>query len=433
MTAPDTSRSRALFSKAEKLMPGGVNSPVRACLSVGGSPRFIESGKGCRLTDADGNELVDFVCSWGPLIFGHAPEGLTEALATVSLKGASFGAPTEREVELSELLISCVPSMEMVRLVNSGTEACMSAIRLARGFTGRDLIVKFSGCYHGHADSLLVAAGSGLATFGVPSSKGVPEALAALTLTCPYNDPGSLAKIFELKGKEIAAVIVEPVAGNMGVVAPEPGFLAAISDLCTENGALFICDEVITGFRLGLGGAQELYGLKPDLTVLGKIAGGGLPLAAFGGRREVMERLSPLGGVYQAGTLSGNPLAVAAGLHAVRRLAEEAPKGLYGKLASKGARWASGLAELASEKGVKACVNAVGSMGTLFFAEGPVKDFESASKSDTKLYARFWGLMLERGVYLAPSQFECSFVSAAHGDTDIDFALKMAGESLAAL
>jgi glutamate-1-semialdehyde 2,1-aminomutase len=400
---------------------------------VGGHPRFIESGKGCRITDADGNELVDFVCSWGPLVFGHAPEGLTEALASVCSRGASFGAPTEREVELAELLTRCVPSMETVRLVNSGTEACMSAIRLARGFTGRDVIVKFEGCYHGHADSLLVAAGSGLATFGVPSSAGVPEALARLTLTCPYNDVESLSRIFELRGPEIAAVIVEPVAGNMGVVLPSPGFLKTIAEKCAASGALFICDEVITGFRIGLGGAQGVFGLSPDLTVLGKIAGGGLPLAAFGGRRDVMARLSPLGGVYQAGTLSGNPIAVAAGLHAVRRLTEEAPKGLYESLAAKGASWAAGLAALTEKHNLLATVNAVGSMGTLFFASGPVRNYEAASKSDTALYGRFWNLMLERGVYLAPSQFEASFVSTAHTDADIDFALRMAGEAMAAL
>jgi glutamate-1-semialdehyde 2,1-aminomutase len=433
MTSPDTSRSQALFEAASKLIPGGVNSPVRACRAVGATPRFIASGKGPRLTDADGNVLLDFVCSWGPLIFGHAPEGLADVIAEVASKGASFGAPTERETELARLLIDCFPSMDAVRLVNSGTEACMTAIRLARGYTSRDVIVKFEGCYHGHADSLLVAAGSGLATFGVPSSQGVPEALARLTLTCPYNDLESLARIFEMRGREIAAVIVEPVAGNMGVVPPAEGFLEAIAKLCSDNGALFICDEVITGFRLGLSGAQGLYGVKPDLTVLGKIAGGGLPLAAFGGRGDVMERLSPLGGVYQAGTLSGNPLAVAAGIHAVKRLIAEAPGGLYTKLADKGSRWKSGLADQAARHGVKATVNGVGSMGTLFFNEGPVKDWGTASKSDTALYARFWNLMLERGVYLAPSQYEASFVSTAHTEADIDQALEKAGEAFAAL
>ncbi|MDR2612141.1 MAG: glutamate-1-semialdehyde 2,1-aminomutase [Deltaproteobacteria bacterium] len=433
MTAPVTSRSQALFRKAESLIPGGVNSPVRACRAVGGLPRFIAGGKGAQITDADGNELLDFVCSWGPLVFGHAPEGMAEAVAGAAARGTSFGAPTEAEVELAELLTSCFPSLEMVRLVNSGTEAGMSAVRLARGFTGRDVIVKFAGCYHGHADSLLVAAGSGLATFGVPSSQGVPEALARLTLVAPYNDAESLGKIFSARGAEIAAVIAEPVAGNMGVVPPDPGFLQAIASLCDRHGALFICDEVITGFRLGLSGAQGLYGLKPDLTVLGKIAGGGLPLAAFGGRKDVMERLSPLGGVYQAGTLSGNPLAVAAGLHAISRLKAEAPRGLYEGLAARGERWAFGLAGLAARKGVQASVNSVGSMGTLFFTRGPVRDWETASLSDVKLYARFWNLMLERGIYLAPSQFEASFVSTAHTDEDIDFALAMAAESLDAL
>jgi glutamate-1-semialdehyde 2,1-aminomutase len=396
-------------------------------------PRFLASGKGAYVTDADGNSLLDFVCSWGPLVFGHAPEGLADLIRDTALRGVSFGAPTEAETELADLITRNFPSVDMVRLVNSGTEAAMSAIRLARGFTGRDVIVKFQGCYHGHADSLLVAAGSGLATFGVPSSEGVPEALARLTLTCPYNDTDSLTKIFELKGPEIAAVIVEPVAGNMGVVTPEPGFLEAISKLTKAAKALFICDEVITGFRLGLSGAQGLFRINPDLTVLGKIAGGGLPLAAFGGRRDVMEKLSPLGGVYQAGTLSGNPLAVAAGIFTIKRLMSEAPGGFYSALAAKGSRWADGLRKLASEKGVPATVNSIGSMGTLFFTGKPVKDFASASESDTKLYARFWNLMLERGVWLAPSQFEASFVSSAHTDRDIDSALEKARDTFSKL
>ena len=410
MSPKSTKRSEELFIEAQKYIPGGVNSPVRACKAVGTVPRFISKGRGNRVTDADGNEYVDFVSSWGPLIFGHASPNIVADVEAALKLGTSFGAPTENETILARMITECVPSIEMVRLVNSGTEAAMTAIRLARGFTGRDKILKFIGCYHGHADSLLVAAGSGLATFSVPGSKGVPAALANLTITAPYNDRNYLEEIFKLAGEEIACVIVEPVAGNIGVVPPEPGFLEKIRDLTTRYGALFVCDEVITGFRLGLSGAQGLYNIAPDLTVLGKIIGGGLPLAAFGGRRDVMEHLSPLGDVYQAGTLSGNPLAVAAGISAIDRLRKE--KGLYGRINHVSKNWADGLRRLSSEKGLKTTVNQVGSMSTLFFTEGPVKDFETASKSDAQKYARYYGLMSEKGYYLPPSQFEASFTSA---------------------
>jgi glutamate-1-semialdehyde 2,1-aminomutase len=418
MSPKVTKRSEELFQEALKYIPGGVNSPVRAAKAVGGVPRFIIKGRGNRITDADGNEYVDFVSSWGPLIFGHASPNIVNDVTEALKLGTSFGAPTENETILARMICECVPSIEMVRLVNSGTEAAMTAIRLARGFTGRDKILKFIGCYHGHADSLLVAAGSGLATFGVPSSKGVPASLASLTITAPYNDLDYLTQIFKLAGEEIACVIVEPVAGNMGVVPPEPGFLETIRELTHKYGALFICDEVITGFRLGLSGAQGLYSISPDLTVLGKIIGGGLPLAAFGGRREVMEHLSPLGDVYQAGTLSGNPLAVVAGISAIDRLQKE--KGLYGRINYVSKAWAEGLSRLTASKGIKAVVNQAGSMSTLFFTEGPVKDWASASKSDVQLYAKYYNLMLEKGYYLPPSQFEASFISAGFMLLDAD-------------
>ncbi|MDR2459472.1 MAG: glutamate-1-semialdehyde 2,1-aminomutase [Deltaproteobacteria bacterium] len=432
MSQQITKRSSELFTQAQKYIPGGVNSPVRAFRSVGATPRFIVKGRGNRIYDADGNEYIDFVSSWGPLIFGHASPNIINDVGAALKLGTSFGAPTEAETTLAKMIIDCVPSIEMLRLVNSGTEACMTAIRLARGFTGRDKILKFIGCYHGHADSLLVEAGSGLATFSTPSSKGVPQALANLTITAPYNDISYLEEIFRLAGPEIACVIVEPVAGNMGVVPPAPGFLEAIRTLTSQYGALFICDEVITGFRLGLTGAQGMYGISPDLTVLGKIIGGGLPLAAFGGRRDIMEHLSPLGDVYQAGTLSGNPLAVAAGISAIERLQKE--KGLYGRINYVGSRWVEGLSKLAKEKGIPVTINSVGSMSTLFFTEGPVTDFASASKSDTQKYALYFRAMLEAGVYLAPSQFEAAFISAGFMLLDeIDDVLEIASKALDAV
>ena len=424
-------KSKKMFEEARKFIPGGVNSPVRACRSVGGDPVFVERGRGARIYDVDGNSYLDFVNSWGPLICGHATAWVVHAVEEAAAKGTSFGAPTEAETGLAELINRHYPSMDMIRLVNSGTEAAMSAIRLARGFTGRAKIVKFQGCYHGHADSLLVSAGSGMATLGIPGCPGIPVALAELTLAVPYNDAEALSATFKQHGPDIAAVIVEPVAGNMGVVPPEEGFLPAIEKLCREHGALFICDEVITGFRLGLGGAQALFGLKPDLTILGKIIGGGLPLAAFGGRREVMEKLAPVGDVYQAGTLSGNPLAVAAGRAAVEYLA--AQPSLYSRLEQSSRRLAEGLLNLALENGLAAWGNRVGSMSTLFFTAGPVRDYDSALQSDTALYGAFWREMLQRGVWLAPSQFEASFTSAAMIPDDIEETLDAAAEAFRAL
>jgi glutamate-1-semialdehyde 2,1-aminomutase len=398
---------------------------------VGHDPVFAERGRGARIFDADGQGYLDFVNSWGPLICGHAAPWVVKAAAEALGKGSSFGAPTEAEVRLAQRLITHYPATDMVRLVNSGTEAAMSAIRLARGFTGRDRLVKFQGCYHGHADSLLAAAGSGLATLGLPGCPGVPAALAELTLTAPYNDVPALTEIMAKFGDSVAAVIVEPVAGNMGVVAPEPDFLPAVAHLARRHGALFICDEVITGFRLGLGGAQELYGLTPDLTIWGKIIGGGLPLAAFGGRREIMARLAPSGDVYQAGTLSGNPLAVAAGLATLDYLA--ANPSTYARLAQAGKIWANGLVELARGRGLSVCANRVGSMSTLFFTPGPVRDYASALKSDTALYGAFWRGMLKRGVWLPPSQFEATFTSAGMIPDDLDTALEAAAETFGEL
>ncbi|MDR2442348.1 MAG: glutamate-1-semialdehyde 2,1-aminomutase [Deltaproteobacteria bacterium] len=420
-----------LYQEACQVIPGGVNSPVRACQAVGAVPRFVKRGLGSRIYDENGVEYIDLVCSWGPLIFGHRPPSVAKAVSAALDFGSTFGAPTIAETTLAKLICRHMPSVEMVRLVSSGTEAAMSAIRLARGATNRDRIIKFNGCYHGHADSLLVAAGSGLATFSLPGSLGVPKALANLTITCPYNDPESLTEIFRQIGHEVAAVIVEPIAGNMGVVPPKPGFLETAQNLCREYGALLIFDEVITGFRVGLGGAQGFYGLKPDLTVLGKVIGGGLPLAAFGGRRDLMELLAPLGGVYQAGTLSGNPLAVAAGIATIERLEEE--KGLYGRLDFMSSRLAEGLTELAKTKGLPSCVNRVGSMSTLFFTEGPVYDFDSASRSDTWLYGAWYRAMLKEGVWLPPSQFETMFVSAGFLFDEIDIILDRAENALATL
>ncbi len=417
-------QSQKMFAAATAVIPGGVNSPVRACKSVGAAPVFVDRGQGARIYDVDGNSYLDFISSWGPLIGGHTPSWLVEALEGVLQKGTSFGAPTENETKLAEKLGSIFPSLAMVRLVNSGTEAAMSAIRLARGFTGRDKIIKFQGCYHGHADSLLVAAGSGVATLGIPGCPGIPAGLAELTITLPYNNLAALTEALAIHGESVAAVIVEPVAGNMGVIVPEKEFLLGIQDLCRQSGALFICDEVITGCRLALGGAQEYFSLKPDLTVLGKIIGGGLPLAAFGGRRDVMETLAPVGGVYQAGTLSGNPLAVAAGLAMVDYL--ESNPGLYAQLQSLSQKWADGLLNLAEKHGIAACGNQIGSMSTFFFTEGPVYDYDSALKSDTALYGSFWRGMLQGGVWLAPSQFEASFTSAAMTSADIDEALGVA-------
>ena len=411
------SKSEQLFNRAQKVIPGGVNSPVRAFLAVGGKPLFIQRGDGSRIWDVDGNEYIDYVGSWGPLIFGHRPPEIVQALREVLEIGTSFGAPTEREVEIAELITKLVPSVEIVRLVNSGTEATLSAIRLARGFTGRDRIVKFDGCYHGHGDSLLVKAGSGVATLGLPDSPGVPASLATLTTVLPFNDPDALKKEFSARGNEIACVIVEPVVGNMGCVPPSGNFLGLLRDVTKSSGAVLIFDEVMTGFRIALGGAQKKYGIQPDLTTLGKVIGGGLPVGAYGGRAEIMQRIAPAGPIYQAGTLSGNPLAVAAGLAMLRQLEKENP---YDKLESMGSRLEGGLRVAAMKASIPVQVNRVGSMFTLFFTNRPVTNFDSAKASDTQRFNRFFHAMLEQGIYMPPSQFEAAFISAAHTEGDIE-------------
>jgi glutamate-1-semialdehyde 2,1-aminomutase len=403
-------RSRALLERAQLLTPGGVNSPVRAFRGVGGTPVFMARGQGSRIFDVDGNEYIDYVCSWGPLILGHRFPGVLKAIEEVLETGTSFGAPTEREVELAEEIRAAVPSMEMMRLVNSGTEATMSALRVARGFTGRALTIKFEGCYHGHVDSLLVKAGSGMATLGIADSAGVPDGFAATTLALPYNSIAAVEQAFKEHPDEIAAVIVEPVVGNMGCVPPAPGFLEALRTLTQKHGALLIFDEVMTGFRLAFGGAQALYGIRPDLTTLGKVIGGGLPIGAYGGRADVMKQIAPLGSVYQAGTLSGNPLAVSAGLAMLRHLS--AHPEIYTQLASF-------TAELRQAAPHGVTVNSVGSMFTFFFTPDPVTDWETAKKADKDRFARFFHFLLERGVYLPPSQFEAGFVSAAHTHEDL--------------
>ena len=400
-------RSAALLKRAEKVIPGGVNSPVRAFRGVGGTPPFIQRGHGCRLYDVDGNEYIDYVCSWGPLILGHCFPPVIEAIRGVLETGLSFGAPTEGEVELAEEIRAVVPSMELLRLVNSGTEATMSALRVARGFTGRELAIKFEGCYHGHVDSLLVKAGSGMATLGIADSAGVPESFARTTIALPYNSVEALEAAFRAQGERIAAVIVEPVAGNMGCVAPQPGFLEAIGRLCERHGALFICDEVMTGFRLALGGAQSLYGIRPDLSTFGKVIGGGLPLAAYGGRADVMRRVAPEGNIYQAGTLSGNPVAVSAGRAMLRHLT--AHPEVYAQIERAAAAICA-----AAPAGVTA--NRVGSMFTFFFTGEAVTDWESAKRADRARFGEFFHFLLERGIYLPPSQFEACFVSAAHDE-----------------
>jgi glutamate-1-semialdehyde 2,1-aminomutase len=402
-----------LFRRAESLIPGGVNSPVRAMRAVGlDEPLFVRRGQGATIETVTGERYLDWVMSWGPLIFGHADPETVEAVREAALDGTSFGAATEREVELAAEIVDAVPSVEMVRLVSSGTEAAMSALRLARGFTRRDRVLKFAGCYHGHVDSLLASAGSGLATLGIPSSPGVPTPVAADTVVAPYNDLVSAASAFERFGEGLACCIVEPIAGNMGVVPPEPGFLEALRALCDACGALLVFDEVITGFRVARGGAQERLGVLPDLTILGKIVGGGLPLAAFGGRAEIMRELAPVGSVYQAGTLSGNPLATAAGLSVLRRLRDPH---VYAELERRGARLEAGLRDLPDFE-----LQRVGAMATLFAGIDPVPDFEQAQRSDIERYARLFRGLLERGIYIAPSQFECMFVSLAHGDEEID-------------
>jgi glutamate-1-semialdehyde 2,1-aminomutase len=424
-------RSRSLFAKAQMSIPGGVNSPARAFKAVGGDPVFIARGDGARMTDADGNEYLDYVGSWGPLILGHRHPAVIEALEEALRIGTSFGAPTEGEVRIAELITRTVPSVEMVRLVNSGTEATMSAIRVARGFTGRDLVVKFIGCYHGHVDSLLVKAGSGLATLGISDSGGVPASFSQTTIPLPYNSVEAAEECFRTHGGRIAAVILEPVVGNMGCVPPQPGFLEALRRITADHGTVLIFDEVMTGFRVAIGGAQQLYGVTPDLTTMGKIIGGGLPVGAYGGRRDIMEKVSPLGPVYQAGTLSGNPLAVAGGL-ATLKILDNHPQ-IYDDLDKRAGRLAEGVLQAAEKTGEPLCVNRVGSMLTFFFQGGPVVDWDSASKSDTSRFARFFRGMLERGVYLPCSQYEAAFLSGALTDEDIERTIRIAAAALADL
>ena len=417
------SESEQLFRRAQALIPGGVNSPVRAYRSVGGNPPFIARGEGSHIFDVDGNEYIDYVGSWGPLLLGHRHPEILAALERALAIGTSFGAPTAPEVELAEAICRAVPSIEMVRLVNSGTEAAMSAIRVARGFTGRDLIVKFEGCYHGHVDSLLVKAGSGLATLGIPDTQGVPKAFCDTTLALPFNSVDAVEHAFRAHGGQIAAVIVEPVVGNMGCVPPLPGYLEALREITTRSGALLILDEVMTGFRVAFGGAQQIYGIRPDLTTLGKVIGGGLPVGAYGGRRDIMSKIAPVGPVYQAGTLSGNPLAVAAGLAMLRHL--ERHPDVYARLEAHAA-------ELCSHVPAGVTVNRVGSMFTFFFTDQPVTDFESAKRSDTARFGRFFRAMLERGIYLAPSQFEAAFISAVHSEEDVRRTVAAAREAFQA-
>ena len=413
-------KSQALFERAQLSIPGGVNSPVRAFRGVGGTPPFIVKGQGSRIYDADGNEYIDYVGSWGPLLLGHRFQPVLDALNEALERGTSFGAPTEQEIDLAELIRELVPSIEMVRLVNSGTEATMSALRVARGFTGRDITVKFEGCYHGHVVSLLVKAGSGVMTLGLPDSPGVPRGFSATTIALPFNDAARVDSLFLEKGGTIAAVIVEPVCGNMGCVLPKPGFLEALREITARHGALLIFDEVMTGFRLSLGGAQQIFGIKPDLTTLGKVIGGGLPIAAYGGRRDIMTHVAPSGPIYQAGTLSGNPLAVAGGLAMLRYLKDH-PE-VFDNLDSFTAR----LAELTP---ATATCNRIGSMLTWFFTSGPVYDFTSAETSSREKFGRFFHFMLDHGIYLPPSQFESLFVSAAHTVDDLNRTVKVAIEA----
>jgi glutamate-1-semialdehyde 2,1-aminomutase len=425
--SPKTTRSNGLFEAARKHIPGGVNSPVRACGSVGANPLFVSQGDGCTITDADGNSYIDFVCSWGPLILGHTHSEVLDTITETMGSGTTFGAPTELEVNFAAAVCDAVPSIDKVRAVSSGTEATMSALRLARGFTGRDKIVKVDGGYHGHADFLLVAAGSGAATLGIPGSSGVPEGSARDTLLVPFNDIDAMRALFAAHEDTIAAVILEPIPGNMGVVPPAEGYLAAVRELTEQNGAVFIFDEVISGFRASYGGAQQLYGITPDLTCLGKIIGGGMPAACFGGRADIMGHLAPDGAVYQAGTLSGNPLAMAAGIKTMEILRRP---GSYDRLEVLGARLEAGVQAAIDESGIDACINRVGSVMTLFFCKGPVTDYDSAKTADTERFGAFYRAMRDRGIFLPPSQFEAWFVSLAHGEDEIDRAIEKVEESL---
>lgn len=420
--------SEELFARAKKIIPGGVNSPVRAFTAVGSTPLFVSRAKGSKIYDAEGREYIDYVASWGPMILGHSYPEVVAAIQKAAEKGTSYGAPTEREIEMAQCIIDAFPSMDMVRMVSSGTEAVMSAIRLARGYTGKDRIIKFEGCYHGHGDSLLAKAGSGIATFGIPGSPGVPSALAELTMTLPYNDTDALKFCADKYGDKIACVIVEPVAGNMGVVLPKAGFLETMRDVTRTQGILLIFDEVITGFRLTYGGFQNLTGIDPDMTCLGKIIGGGLPVGAFGGKKDIMEHLAPSGPVYQAGTLSGNPVALSAGWATLTALNQQ--RDGYEKIGQKTATLCKGMEQLFAGKGISAQINRIGSMFTVFFAGDEVFDFTSAAKSDTKLFARYFKGMLSRGINLAPSQFEAAFLSFAHTDEDMEKTLAACADTL---
>jgi glutamate-1-semialdehyde 2,1-aminomutase len=423
-------RSRQLQHRAERFLPGGVDSPVRAFRAVGGDPPFVTHAEGAYLFDADGNRYLDFFGSWGPMILGHAFPPVVEAIQQAAAKGASFGASTAAEADLAELVTRCFPSVERLRFVSSGTEACMSAIRLARGFTGRDFVIKFEGCYHGHSDAMLVKAGSGVATLGIPGSAGVPAETAMHTLALPYNDLDAVRAVFAARPDEIACVIVEPVVGNAGTIPPAPGYLQGLREITAHHGALLILDEVMTGFRLALGGAQQVYGIRPDLTTLGKILGGGLPCGAFGGRADIMEFLAPLGPVYQAGTLSGNPLAMAAGITTLRHLITH-EEDVYNGLEQTTSIISEGVGRIAHDAGVPMTVNRVGSMFTWFFTDRPVTDFASAASSDTVSFGRFHRAMLEAGVWLPPSQYEAAFVSTAHGQAEVGYVLEAARHALA--
>ncbi len=422
--------SQRLFDRAVNLIPGGVNSPVRACKSVGAKPLFIDRADGCLIYDADSNRYIDYIGSWGPLILGHRHPAVIEAIKSVLERGASFGAPIDLEVQLAELVIAAVPSVEMVRMVNSGTEATMSAVRLARGVTQRDVLIKFDGCYHGHSDTLLVAAGSGVATLGIPGSPGVPESIARHTLSLPYNDVDSVNKVMAEKGDSVAGVIVEPVAGNMGLVAPEPGFLKTLREVCDRCGSILIFDEVMTGFRVAYGGAQALYGIHPDLTCFGKIIGGGLPVGAYGGKRELMSEVAPQGSVYQAGTLSGNPVAMAAGIATLHQLQTE---GFYEALDDKAERLLSGLKQAARKAGIPAQANRVGSMLGFFFNDRTVRNFDDAKTCDLNTFAAFYNGLRQKGIYIAPSQFEALFISSAHESEHIETTLQAAEHVLTQL
>ncbi|MBR0382760.1 MAG: glutamate-1-semialdehyde 2,1-aminomutase [Eubacterium sp.] len=417
------SRSEELYKEALTLMPGGVNSPVRAFGSVGRNPLFIDHASGSKVYDVDGNELIDYVCSWGPGILGHAHPQVVEAVQKACCDGLTFGAPTKKESQLASMIRTCIPSMQRMRLVNSGTEATMSAIRAARGYTGRDKVIKFKGCYHGHSDGLLVQAGSAALTQSVPDSSGVPASYAAQTLVALFNDRDSVRELFENNKDQIAAVIVEPVAANMGVVLPEEGFLQFLRDITSDNGTVLIFDEVITGFRLGLGGAQAYYGIDPDMTALGKIVGGGMPMAVYGGKDEIMRNVAPEGKVYQAGTLSGNPIATTAGIATLKLLMDDPD--IYKRIGEKGQRLAEAFRANAAEKGRKICVNQIGSLLSAFFTDREVKDYAGATSSDTDAYADYFGYMLENGIYVAPSQFEAMFVSDAHSEEDINKTIKV--------